>query len=88
MALTNNQEVKGSRRAWEDGFNKYGERIFIAELAADVPAVGCDFTSANGETAETTLTELRCTEVKIDPEGLPGIFLAHLQFQCPKAYVP
>lgn len=86
MAVTDNQEVKGSRRQWEDGKFLYGERLFIADLATDAPATGADFTSTNGETAATTLTELRAVQVSKDPEVIPGIWFIKVLFRAFKAY--
>jgi len=84
MALTN-QEVKGSGARWDDAKFTNGQRLFIAAAQDQAPLTQSAFDSADGETLETGLTDLRCTQVKSIPEVLPGLWLFTVTYRAFRA---
>ena len=80
-------EIMGSRRAWEDGKNKYGEALFVSTSYAEAPSVGDGFTPApTGSDIETGYLGRKCVKVTINPEVVPGVYLFKCTYMAFKAY--
>ena len=85
MALTN-QEVKGSGARWDDAKYTNGQKLFIAAAQDQAPLIQSEFdTTDGGQTLETVLTDLRCTQVKSIPEVLPGLWLFTVTYRAFRA---
>ncbi len=80
------QEVKSSRREWEDAFFTYGEKISIGSATSDAPNTGDYYTPAGTSTAESGLTGRKAVSVNVDPETIPGIYLFRTSYKAFKAY--
>lgn len=80
------QEIKSSRREWEDTFFIHGEKISIGSATSDAPNVGDFYVPAGTTTAESGLTGRKAIQVNVDPETLPGIYLFRTSYKAFKAY--
>jgi len=76
------QEVKGSRRTWEDGKKLNAERLYIATTATDanVPSTGDYYVG------DTDIAGRVCVSKNIDTEVIPGVFFFTLRYLGFKAY--
>ena len=79
------QEVKGSRREWEDGHFKYGMRLYVGSAVGDAPATGDYFTTA-AAVVESGLTGRKCIQVNKDPEAIPGVWFFTSTYKAFKSY--
>jgi len=80
------QEIKSSRREWEDGRFKYGMMLHIGTAMSDAPVVGTTYFTPYGGSVESLLTGRICIHVNKDTEALPGIILFTSTYKQYKAY--
>lgn len=79
------EEIKGSRREWEDARFKHGEMLRISAALSDKTAIGAFFTPVGGS-ADSGSTGRACVSSVVDTESLPGVFLFISRYKAYRTY--